>query len=219
MDDSSSLPETITPRKASTASRRTTVSDSGTRKPASIYEINELYQALQDLVHSSPAPEIRRVRASGTNFDSSDSWTSGADSPDVRSRVPKKNVKVIRSSSNILARFVITVFSIYTLASWGRYNHLQHRRDTPLFSVFALALLPPPVNVAIPQKDCRIKLVSSIRNFSQTTWGKGKMSFFMSRWVQNFQTDCRYKRGYKRSGMVLCMSQEAVSSLLLQFLL
>lgn len=123
MDDSSSLPETITPRKASTVSHRTTVSDSGTRKPASIYEINDLYQALQDLVHSSPAPELRRVRASGTNFDSSDSWTSGADSPDVRSRVPKKNIKVIRSSSNILARLVVAVIfnTIYYL--WFHWVH------------------------------------------------------------------------------------------------
>lgn len=95
-------------RRESTSSRRTTVSDSATRKHASIYEINDLYSALQELVSSSPAPELRTRKGMGLNFDSSDSWTSGADSPDVRSRPlqTRKNARVVRSASNIMQRQV-----------------------------------------------------------------------------------------------------------------
>ena len=95
-------------RRASSTSHRTTMSDSGVRKPASIFEINELYSALKDLAASSPAQGHRRQRTPSSNFDSSDSWTSGTDSPDIRSKMgnEKKNMKVIRSSSNITQRFV-----------------------------------------------------------------------------------------------------------------
>ncbi|XP_065051533.1 uncharacterized protein LOC135681154 isoform X1 [Rhopilema esculentum] len=96
-------------RRASSTSHRTTMSDSSVRKPASIYEINELYSALKDLAQSSPAQGHRRQRTPSANFDSSDSWTSGTDSPDVRSKMgnEKKIMKVIRSSSNIAQRFPV----------------------------------------------------------------------------------------------------------------
>ena len=99
------------PRRKSTGSRRTTVSDGEHKKPASIYEINDLYSALQELVNSSPASVHRRRMGTGLNFDSSDSWTSGTDSPDVRSRSQhdKKTMRIVRSSSNITRRYVITI--------------------------------------------------------------------------------------------------------------
>jgi len=93
-------------RRESTASRKTAFSDSGHRKPASIYEINDLYSALQELVNSSPRP-LRRRRGTASNFDSSDSMTSGADSPDVRTKMQndRKTMRVVRSASNIIRRY------------------------------------------------------------------------------------------------------------------
>ena len=95
-------------RRESTASRKTAFSDSGHRKPASIYEINDLYSALQELVNSSPRP-LRRRRGTGSNFDSSDSMTSGADSPDVRTKTQndRRTMRVARSASNITRRYVV----------------------------------------------------------------------------------------------------------------
>ena len=95
-------------RRESTASRKTAFSDSGHRKPASIYEINDLYSALQELVNSSPRP-LRRRRGTASNFDSSDSMTSGADSPDVRTKMQndRKTMRVVRSASNIIRRYIV----------------------------------------------------------------------------------------------------------------
>ena len=91
---------------------RATVIDGGYKKPASIYEINDLYSALQELVNSSPAPTRRRRKGTGSNVDSSDSWTSEADSPDVRSRPlhERKTLRIVRSASNITRRYVIALF-------------------------------------------------------------------------------------------------------------
>ena len=98
-------------RRTSASSHRTTVSDSGNKKPASICEINDLYSALQELVNSSPASARRRRKGIGLNFDSSDSWTSGTDSPDVRTRSQhdKKTMRIVRSASNIARRYAITI--------------------------------------------------------------------------------------------------------------
>lgn len=97
-------------RRGSSASHSTTTSDSSSRKAASIYEIHDLYSALQELVNPSPAIEKRSRKGTGLSFDSSDSWTSGPDSPDVRSRPlqERKNGRVVRSASSITQRYVIT---------------------------------------------------------------------------------------------------------------
>ncbi len=76
------------------------------RKPPSVYEINELYNALQDLVQSSPSVERRKIRPVTSDVDSSGA-PSGANSPDLRYRGVHLNRSLtVRSASNIITRSV-----------------------------------------------------------------------------------------------------------------
>eukprot|EP00794_Sanderia_malayensis_P017401 gene17401-19144_t len=83
------------PRKSFSSSNLSGESANSNRKPPSIYEINDLYSALQDLAGLSPSTDRRKQRASL----GSSEGTSGADSPDIQNQYSKRSSRVARSSS------------------------------------------------------------------------------------------------------------------------